>query len=590
MPGWLQWKSSAASSSSLKVSRVSAPGRIECPHCRQSIKRPPLPPGEKCLCPKCSQPFSLNAAGEGVAGATPAAPSPAPAPQAVAPQPASPTAPPKPPARPATPAASPAPAPTSAAAPAAQRAEKAVPLPAGPASGKPAEFRLNCYLCGSLLYARVDQIGSKIKCPDCHAENEVRKPKAQSIDSSDKPSLVGAQDFRMSDPGERPKFSPIERPPRDEDEDDDRELQLTPMPVTPTETAAKPNRPSADDGLVDVFGLHGGAPVPVPPAKPSAAPTIPSAPPAPRPSAAAAPSTSAAPPPAPPPRKYRKREESYGDELWTTGGGANAHLPRYKRSPFLVGVVEFLVYPATISRWIMLTALALVPIALIELAAGSTTEFRVFTAGSLFWGGLAAVCGLVWSIIFGAHVIAIVDDTANGLDAVENWPLVGEFPRSNPLFLAAALVPVAFASLLLSLFTVGSSWVALGPVAMLVGGMLLLPLAWLPMLLEKSFAAPMQSRLFWQSFRDSGDGWFVFGLETLMIGMVGAIGVSLWNIGSLIVTPLSAALLVTALLVYVRLLGRLLWYINPEMIPPPPPDKPGPPPLPETVDPTQFHR
>lgn len=468
----------------------------------------------------------------------------------------------------------------------AKRPEKPVPLPAAPAAGKPAEFRLTCYLCGSLLYARVDQIGGKIKCPDCHAENEVKQPRPQSVDSSDKPSLAGVEDFRLSDPGDRPKFSSIERPPRDED-DDDHEFQLKPLPVTPTETIAKPTRPSADDGMVDVFGSHGGAPVQVPgsprpptnappPAIPTKPPSIPSA-------------SSILPAPQPPPRRYRKREESYGDELWSDGGD-KAHLPRYKQSPFLVGVVEFLVYPGTISRWLMLTGLAIVPIAFIELAAASATEWSLFTTGSVFWGSLAALSGLVWSVVFGAHVIAIVDDTADGLDAVENWPLVGEFPRSNPLYLPVALVPVAFAALLISLFMVGASWLALGPIAILVSGMLLLPLAWLPMLLEKSFTAPVQSQLFWQSFRDSGDGWFTFGFETLMLGMVAALGVSMWNLGSVILSPLSAALLVTSLLVYVRLLGRLLWYINPEMIPPPPPPKPGPPPLPETVDPTQLHR
>lgn len=509
----------------------------------------------------------LNAAGDGVVSAAPTPLAPAPSPKLAATKPPATTPPPP------------------------QQPEKPVPLPAAPAAGKPAEFRLSCYLCGSLLYARVDQIGGKIKCPDCHAENDVRQPKAKSIDSSDKPSLAGVEDFRMSDPGDRPKYSSIERPARDADDDDENEFQLKPLPVTPTETVAKPTRPGVDDGMVDVFGSHGGASVPQPaPPRPAATnsppSTIPTRPPASVPANQNPPPTS---PPASPPRRYRKREESYGDELWSDGGD-KAHLPRYKQSPFLVGVVEFLLYPGTISRWLMLTGLAIVPIAFIELAAASATEWSLFTTGSIFWGSLAGLSGLVWSVVFGAHVIAIVDDTANGLDAVENWPLVGEYPRSNPLYLPVALVPVTFVALLVSLFMVGSSWLALGPIAILVAGMVLLPLAWLPMLLEKSFPAPVQSRLFWQSFRDSGDGWFTFGIETLMLGFVAALGVSMWNIGAWFLAPLSAALLVTSLLVYVRLLGRLLWYINPEMIPPPPPPKASPPPLPETVDPTQLHR
>jgi hypothetical protein len=448
-----------------------------------------------------------------------------------------------------------------------------------------------------LLYARVDQIGSTIMCPDCHSQNEVRAPKKKSADSSDKPSLDGVQDLQMSDPGERPKFSPLERPPRDEEEEEEEEeFRLKPLPVTPSEPAGggKAGK-SVDDGLVDVFGLHGGAPVNVPgPPKPATA-----SPPVTTTTAAASPSVNFPPPgtspvaaaatPAAPPRRYRKREESYGDELWSEDG-ANAHLPRYQRSPFLVGVVEFLLYPGTISRWLMLTVLAIVPIALTELAASNAQPENLLNTGSILWGFLAAVFGLVWSIVFGLHVVAIVDDTGRGLDAVENWPLVGEFPRSNPLYLPAAAVLVGFSSLLLSLFLVGSSWITLGPIAILFTGMLLLPVAWLPMLLDRSFAAPFQSRPFWQSFRDSGDGWFVFGIESLMLGFPAAIGLSLATYGAWFLAPLSAALLVSSLLIYVRLLGRLYWYINPEMIPAPPPPKAGPPPLPDTVDPTQLHR
>lgn len=500
---------------------MSAPGRMECPHCRQSIKRPSLAPGEKCLCPKCNQPFLLNAAGEGVIDVPPARPKP--------PAPSAPVAT-NPPSQPSPP----------------QQA-KPVAKPDAPPPAKPAEIPLHCFLCGSLLYARVSQIGGKIQCPDCHAENEVREPKPASIDSSDKPSLDDVEEFRLSEPVERPQFSPIERLPIGDDE-----IPLAPIPVAPTE-------------------------------RPLPTPTSPAG-------AATPPTTSPLAGSAPPPRRYRKREESYGDELWDDTG-PYAHLPPHQRSPFLAGIVEFLIYPGTIGRWLALTALAMVPIAFIELAAASASREELFTSGSILWGCFAFITGLTWAVLFSAHMIAIVDDTGNGLDVIENWPLVGQFPRSNPLYLAAAMAPVTFASLLLSLLLVAGSWIDLGPIAMLVIGKLLLPLAWLPMLLEKSFAAPVQSRVFWESFRDSGDGWFVFAFETLMLGLPAAIGVSLWNHGSLILTPLSAALIVTSLFVYTRILGRLLWYINPEMIPPPPPPpQSGPPPLPDTVDPLQLHR
>jgi hypothetical protein len=57
-----------------------------------------------------------------------------------------------------------------------------------------------------------------------------------------------------------------------------------------------------------------------------------------------------------------------------------------------------------------------------------------------------------------------------------------------------------------------------------------------------------------------------------------------------IVAPLAAVVVVTPLFLYLRLLGRMLWFIDPAMAPPPPPEKPAPPPLPETVDPTQVRQ
>ncbi|MDG2013464.1 MAG: hypothetical protein P8J33_08165 [Pirellulaceae bacterium] len=43
-----------------------------------------------------------------------------------------------------------------------------------PADG---QFGVVCHLCGSLLYGRVSQVGTKIKCHDCHSMVEVPQPK-----------------------------------------------------------------------------------------------------------------------------------------------------------------------------------------------------------------------------------------------------------------------------------------------------------------------------------------------------------------------------------------------------------------------------
>ncbi len=230
-------------------------------------------------------------------------------------------------------------------------------------------------------------------------------------------------------------------------------------------------------------------------------------------------------------------------------------------------------------RWLALTAVAMVPIAILD-PASFPLSF------------VAAILGLAWGVIFGAHAMAIVQETGRGQDAIEHWPLGGILPSGNPLFLPASLVVAVVPGLLIwvGYYLTREAVTIRGPIMLLVSAMVFTPLLWLPMLLEKSLTGPFHSPTFWQSFKDNGDGWIVFYLETLMLGLVASLGVSLWSTDSVVIAPPSAAIIVSSLMIYLRLLGRLLWYIDPTMTPAPPPPKAGPGPLPDTVDPTQLPR
>lgn len=69
-----------------------------------------------------------------------------------------------------------------------------------PADG---QFSIECQLCGSLLYGRVSQVGTKIKCHDCHSMVEVPEPKVEPtpvdplIETADDSEDAG---YRLSDP------------------------------------------------------------------------------------------------------------------------------------------------------------------------------------------------------------------------------------------------------------------------------------------------------------------------------------------------------------------------------------------------------
>lgn len=418
----------------------------------------------------------------------------------------------------------------------------------------------------------------------------MKPPRPQNVQKgADGPTLDDAEDFALSPTFERPKFEAIEVPRPEDDAGDD--FSLRPMPVTPTQASAPTAvKPHADAGMVELFPANNA------PARPAAttASTGTVSPSAPNNKPTTG-NTTLFPPvggKSQPPPRIRMHAETYGDELWSPP--ADNSRPAFERSPFLVGIVEFLFHPGTLVRWLTLIALASLPIAVLEMTAATVGRF-----GSLFSGSaltllfFAAVLGIPWLVVFGAHAMAIVADTGRGRDAIEDWPVGGFLPRGNPLYL-----PIAFALgmvpglLVFALYYLSREEASIrGPLMLLVSAMLFTPLVWLPMLLEKSLQGPLHSQTFWQSFRFSGYGWIVFYFETLLLCLVAAGGMSLWSYGSVVLAPLSAAILVTPLFLYFRLVGRLLWYIDPEMAPPPPETtKAAPAPLPETVDPSQLRR
>lgn len=460
---------------------------------------------------------------------------------------------------------------------------------------KPPGFRVQCFRCGSLLYAKLDQVGSTLKCHDCHSENIVKPPRQEDLQKADDgPTLDDAEDFALSPTFERPKFAAIEipRPPADADEN---EFSNKPPPVKSTQSTNSPAvKTGVDAAMVELFSLH-DAPTTGSATTTSPANAAPFKPPPTSPPSPALHPPSALPPigstPSKPPR-IRMHAESYGDELWSAP--TDTSRPAFERGPFVVGIVEFLFYPGTLVRWLTLVALASLPIAVLEMTSATVGEF-----GSLFSGSavtllfFAAVLGIPWLAVFGAHAMAIVADTGSGRDAIEEWPLGGFIPRGNLLYLPISFVAGMLPGLLVfALYYLSREAASIrGPLMLLVSAMLFTPLAWLPMLLEKSLQGPFHSQTFWQSFRFSGDGWFVFYFEVLLLCLIAAGGMSLWSYGSVILAPLSALLLVTPLILYFRLVGRMLWYIDPNMAPPlPEATKAAPAPLPETVDPSQLRR
>ncbi len=64
------------------------------------------------------------------------------------------------------------------------------------------EFRVTCHICGSITYARPDQVGKQVKCHDCYTPITVPPPpKPKKVY---KPDIANAEEFGMFDHGEPP--------------------------------------------------------------------------------------------------------------------------------------------------------------------------------------------------------------------------------------------------------------------------------------------------------------------------------------------------------------------------------------------------
>lgn len=61
-------------------------------------------------------------------------------------------------------------------------------------------FRVNCPTCDSLTYAKPDQVGKRIRCPDCHAAIVVPPP--PKVKPKYQPDIQAASTFNFQDSGE----------------------------------------------------------------------------------------------------------------------------------------------------------------------------------------------------------------------------------------------------------------------------------------------------------------------------------------------------------------------------------------------------
>jgi hypothetical protein len=267
-------------------------------------------------------------------------------------------------------------------------------------------------------------------------------------------------------------------------------------------------------------------------------------------------------PPPDPPQRSSLYDGKYDDGLLGDGNVDPRQPEAWKKAPFLVGIVGFLIRPSTLSRmlpFVMGLALAIVLLhATIENASANTpTGSLIAIVLSI---STAVVSGL-WLLAFSAALLAIVEDTANGLDEVTGWPDLSPFewlPGALYFPLAGVIAGLPGALLASALVSGGMPAIA-SPLVVLVSWLVLLPPVIYSMLAESSIFTVISVHTL-RSFRLVAEAWLLFYLYSFLIALGLAVFDGLASLDWIAAQVAGAAGIVPLIFLYCRLLGRLMWY------------------------------
>ena len=232
--------------------------------------------------------------------------------------------------------------------------------------------------------------------------------------------------------------------------------------------------------------------------------------------------------------------------------------------PLSAGVFDFPAYWAVWPRWCGLSIWLAIVLALVRADIGLLSFGRSPAAigpwiGSVFATLLAVIGGCGCWISLSAVLLAVLEDTSDGLDQIENWPPTALANPHAAIFTLnaltfAALPGIAVGALASAVLGSGAGWIA-APLSVVA----LFPPVLLSMLADNSPLMPF-SRPVWRSLRSVCDPWTTFYLRSAaLVGLTGIVAGLGWWLGTFWSVPLAALPIVGALLIYFRLLGRLAW-------------------------------
>jgi hypothetical protein len=410
---------------------------------------------------------------------------------------------------------------------------------------KAKDVAVACHLCGTRIYVKLEKIGQEVKCPDCHTRNLVVGPKEEGAAKSKGPTLEGTENYGMSEVVERPKYRPLQAA-RGEYEV---LSALDPATIEQKMTVPgdKPRKkklvaaPAADQsGEADEE--HGELTLEAPLE---------------RAEAARDPRTMV-------PQPVLEDEDPMYDGRYDDGLIGDRVDPRsadaWKKAPLVVGILEFLFRPNTILRWVMFAVLLTVVAVIVRLGIEYSKGALLLL---ILWVGIPVIA--VWVFSFAAAFHAIVEATGSGEDEVTTWPDWNVFGWFGPAFfvliaaVAAALPGGLIAGATLAASMESPLMAAFGIGAPVVLSLLVLfPMFYCSMLIEDNIFAFLSGYTL-RSFKIAGDAWVYSYMYAILLALLGTGAVATAAAPNVVFSAVGAAATVAVLIVYARLLGRLMW-------------------------------
>jgi len=378
--------------------------------------------------------------------------------------------------------------------------------PADDREANRAQIPVICPLCRTRMHAEESHVGLTIVCPDCQTETLV--PAVPDRQPEPEPEDVG--EYGVGKPSEvfYPKFAQMLDEPLEE-------------PDTPPREEPRP-KPKPRESR---------------PARTQKAPKPPAGP-------------------------------ADGDR---TGPAEEKTIRLPGKAPTFGRMFTFLAYPAVWPRWLILgiaaAVVAFVPLLAVDVAGGPgalvTNRFVLIAVEMVQAATL--VLGVFWAAMALPACLVILEETAAGTDAVEEWPDFGSLlcPAN-----AQAVVSLAYSAVIGHLIgqfprTVGMpEWLGIP-----VGVFFFFPIVLLSLLERTSLVNPFSTKIA-GSLVLNWSAWLLFYVQSIsllaaLLLVVMPCSRVLGSWAALIIGPWFTAIV----MIYFRLMGRLAWHVSGERVP-----------------------